>query len=74
MYKVIVRFTDLQDKNHVYGIGDEYPRAGYRPSKKRIGELASDKNRRGKPLIEKVKIEVAKDDVNGDLSGDQELV
>ena len=76
MYKVIARFTDLQDKNFAYGVGDKFPRAGYHPSKKRIAELASDKNRQGKPLIKEVKpkAEMEKNDVDGDLSGNQKLV
>lgn len=49
---VIKKFTDLQDGNHVYNVGDVYPRKGYTPSEERIAELASDKNRQGTPLIE----------------------
>jgi hypothetical protein len=49
---VIKKFTDLQDGNHVYNVGDVYPREGYTPSEERIAELASDKNRQGTPLIE----------------------
>lgn len=52
MCKVIKKFTDLQDSNYVYNVGDVYPREGYTPSEKRIAELASDKNRQGVPLIE----------------------
>lgn len=52
MCKVIKKFTDLQDGNHVYNVGDVYPREGYTPSEKRIAELASGKNRQGVPLIE----------------------
>lgn len=52
MCKVIKRFTDLQDGNHVYRAGDIYPREGYTPSEERIAELASDKNKQGTPLIE----------------------
>lgn len=64
MYKVIEGFVDLQDNNFPYGVGDKFPRKGKRVSKKRFAELASDKNKRGIPLIEEVK---AKDDVDGDL-------
>lgn len=52
MYKVVYMFVDLQDEDHVYEVGDEYPRKGSRPSEERIKELASDKNRIGRPLIE----------------------
>lgn len=53
MYKVIVRFTDLQDNNHLYEVGDTYPREGYSPSAWRYRELSSTKNKRGVVLIEK---------------------
>ena len=52
MYEVIKKFPDLQDGNHVYNVGDVYPREGYTPSEERIAELASDKNKQGVPLIE----------------------
>lgn len=54
MYKVVCPFVDLQDDNFPYGMGDKYPRKGLRPTKKRIAELASQNNRRGIVLIEKV--------------------
>ena len=54
MYKVIERFMDLQDDNYIYEVGDAYPREGADPTLERIAELASDKNRLGVPLIEKV--------------------
>ena len=72
MYKVIIRFKDLQDDNYVYNVGDEFPRKGAKATKKRINELASSANLRKKPLIEKV--EETENDADGDLSGDTELV
>ena len=54
MYKVIKHFTDLQDNNFDYQVGDEYPRKGLSVLPSRIKELASDKNRQGCPLIEKI--------------------
>ena len=54
MYKVVIDFTDLQDDNHVYLAGDDYPRKGAEPSQKRIKELSSDNNKRGVALIEAV--------------------
>lgn len=53
-YEVIEMFTDLQDGEHLYNVGDEYPRTGYKPSTKRIDELSGANNKRGKPLIEVV--------------------
>lgn len=54
MYKVICRFADLKDENHIYEIGDIYPRGGHEPSLKRIRELLGSKNKIGVPLIEEV--------------------
>ena len=54
MYKVISYFTDLQDFNHPYKVGDVFPRLGLKVSDKRLEELASNKNKQGKPLIKKV--------------------
>ena len=51
MYKVVKYFTDLQDDNHAYNVGDTYPREGLSVTKKRINELKSNKNRQGIPLI-----------------------
>lgn len=60
MFKVIVQFKDLQDKNHLYKVGDTYPRKGSTPSMDRIGELASKANRRRTALIRKVEEPKAK--------------
>ena len=54
MYRVIEPFTDLQDNNYVYYVGDTFPHNGVEVSAERIAELASDKNRRGVPLIEEI--------------------
>lgn len=54
MYEVIKGFMDLQDDNHLYEVGQTYPRTGYKPSTKRIDELLSANNKRGKPLIKAV--------------------
>lgn len=54
MYKVIKFFTDMQDDNFVYNIGDIFPRENKSVTDERIEELATSKNRRGEPLIKKV--------------------
>ena len=54
MYKVIKHFTDMQDNNFAYNVGDEYPRKGASVLQSRINELAGSKNRQGVPLIEEV--------------------
>ena len=59
MYKVISFFTDLQDFNHPYEVGDIFPRPGMSVSEDRLKELAGSNNKQGKPLIEKIKEEIA---------------
>ena len=54
MYKVIKHFTDMQDNNFAYNVGDEYPRKGMSVLPSRIRELASSKNRQSVPLIEEI--------------------
>ena len=54
MYKVIKHFTDMQDNNFAYKVGDTYPRKGMSVLPSRIRELATDKNRQGVPLIEEI--------------------
>lgn len=54
MYKVIKHFTDLQDNNHPYSVGDIFPRSMVEVTEARLKELASCNNRQGVPLIELV--------------------
>lgn len=54
MYRVIKYFTDLQDNNREYNVGDIYPYNNRKVSASRIKELSTNKNKRGIPLIEKV--------------------
>ena len=54
-YVCIYKFKDLEDENHIYEINDKYPREGLEPSKARIKELSSKKNKIGEKLIQEVK-------------------
>lgn len=54
MYRAIEKFTDLQDNDYRYNVGDTFPRRGKRVSKKRITELSGTDNLRGRPVIEEV--------------------
>lgn len=54
MYRVKVFFTDLQDNNHPYTVGDTYPREGMEVSAERLAELSGCDNLRKMPLIELV--------------------
>ena len=55
MYRVIEFFTDLQDNNHAYNVGDTFPRDGAKASEERIRALLTGNNKRGVKLIEEVK-------------------
>ncbi|MDC5693357.1 Rho termination factor N-terminal domain-containing protein [Mammaliicoccus sciuri] len=63
-YKVINYFTDLQDDNHEYNIGDVFPRYGKQVSEERLAELSNTSNRQGKPLIERVDEQLNYSDMN----------
>ncbi|MFL0495723.1 hypothetical protein [Priestia megaterium] len=52
-YKVIRDFKDLQDNNHIYRVGDKYPRGG-RAKNERIKELSGYDNKCKVTLIEEV--------------------
>ena len=55
MYKAISYFKDMKDNMHPYNPGDTFPRDGLKVDAKSLEELSTDKNRRGKPVIELVK-------------------
>ena len=63
-YEVIENFKDLEDNEYVYLKNVKgkniYPREGLKPTKKRIEELSSNKNKIGKPLIKKIE-EISQD-------------
>lgn len=50
-YKVICAFTDLQNHNHVYLVGDKFPHDNKIVSESRIRDLLSKNNKIGKPVI-----------------------
>lgn len=52
MYRVIKYFTDLQDKNRPYNVGDIFPREGKEVTEERIAEMLSSNNKLGAPVIE----------------------
>lgn len=55
MYKVIVKFVDLKDNNHVYHVGDVFPHKKTKViPEERINELKTSANKRGIPLIEEI--------------------
>lgn len=57
-YEVIHFFTDLQDFDHPYRVGDSFPRTGMRVSEARIQELLGSNNKQHKPLIKAVGEEI----------------
>lgn len=54
MFKAVEYFKDLKDNGHKYHPGDTFPREGYAPGAKRIAELASANNKRGRAVIAEV--------------------
>lgn len=54
MYEVIRDFTDLQDNEYPYSVGDLFPRDGLEVSGERLKELSSSQNLQKRPLIKKV--------------------
>jgi hypothetical protein len=50
-YTVIKKFIDLKDSNHLYHVGDSFPRKGVNIDKKRIEELSGSDNKQHTPLI-----------------------
>lgn len=63
MYKVIEYFTDLQDNDYAYNVGDTFPRKGLTVNKERLTELSTKNNRQNKPLIKRVEEQIALDDM-----------
>ena len=55
MFEVIKYFTDLEDENYAYHVGDKYPREGVEPTEERINALKSKKNARKVALIREIK-------------------
>jgi hypothetical protein len=57
VYKVIEKFKDLKDNDHIYEVNDIYPRKDIKLEdipQKRIKELTTTKNKIGKILIEEI--------------------
>lgn len=54
MYRVKKYFTDLQDNNYAYIVGDIFPHDGLEVTPERIKELSGTDNRRGISLIEEI--------------------
>lgn len=50
-YEVIHFFTDLQDANYPYQVGDKFPHKGMVVSDARLKELSTSNNKRGFPVI-----------------------
>lgn len=53
-YRAITYFTDLQDHNHPYYVGDKFPREGLEVDDMRIKELSTPFNIRNEVMIEEV--------------------
>ena len=62
-YEVLEYFTDLQDNDYEYKVGDVYPHEGYTPTDNRINELASAKNFRKHPIIKAIPEKTEPDEI-----------
>ncbi|CRK80310.1 hypothetical protein [Neobacillus massiliamazoniensis] len=56
-YKVVNEFIDTHDNNTHYLVGEEYPKTGSKPTKKRIEELSKPHPEYKCVFIEEVKAE-----------------
>lgn len=54
MYEVIRDFTDLQDNEYPYNVGDIFPHDGLEVGEERLKELSSSQNLQKRPLIKKI--------------------
>lgn len=70
MFIVINAFLDLKDNEHLYEVGDAYPREGIEPSEERIKELLGSDNLQGQPMIKAIKTVPV--DTKGEESADSE--
>lgn len=53
-YEVIKYFTDLQDNDYEYNVGNIFPRDGLRVTDERLRELSTDENRQQVALIKPI--------------------
>lgn len=51
-YRAVIDFVDMQDNNHVYKSGDEFPRLGMEVTDARIDELIGSNNKQKRSVIE----------------------
>lgn len=70
MYEVIHYFTDLQDNEYPYNVGDVFPRDGLMASKERLKELSGSNNKQHKPLIKLAEEELPFSDNEIELEND----
>lgn len=73
MYKAISYFKDMKDNMHSYNPGDTFPRDGLTVSEKRLEELSTNKNRRGKPVIEFVEEPIEEEKVEEVIAEEPEV-
>lgn len=70
MYEVIHYFTDLQDNEYPYNVGDAFPRDGLTVSEERLKELSGSNNKQHKSLIKLVEEEFPFSDNEIELEND----
>ncbi len=50
-FKALKRFIDLEDDNHIYNVGDEYPRKNHQVTDERLIALMTGTNKRHEVLV-----------------------
>lgn len=53
-YKVVREFKETKHDDHIYKVGDSYPKEGEKATKARLEELSTTKNKYKKVYIEEV--------------------
>lgn len=69
-YKVLETFTEKNDNDRLYKAGEPYPAEDFKPTKRRLKELASDQNKYGYPFIEEVEVEEEEQEIEVDTTGE----
>lgn len=72
MFIVKERFMERYDNDHIYEVGDVYPREGFKATKKRIGELTTGENKYKRPFLVEAVEEVPEDKVAEEVAGEIE--
>lgn len=60
-YKVVRQFKETKHNDHIYNVGDAYPKTGEKATKARLEELSSTKNKYKKIYLQEVETPIEKE-------------